>query len=78
MLETVDEIQQMLNGIDPDDIGYSTENMSMDFSTALKNAVDIKMKGPAFDEFENLASLYTYQKQFWIQVKVDVTYCFRY
>ena len=53
-----DNSQQMLNGIDLGAIGDATENMSMDFSTALKNAVDIKMKGPAFDEFESLASLY--------------------
>ena len=59
-MESVEEIQQILAGIDLDSIGGVTENMSTEFSAALKNAVDLKMKGPTFDEFESLASFIIY------------------
>jgi hypothetical protein len=54
-MKTVKEMQLMLAGIDGT-IDKFTENMSTEFSTALQNSVDLKMKGPAFDEFESLAS----------------------
>ena len=53
-MENVEEIQRILEGIDLGAIGGVTENMSTEFSAALKNAVDLKMKGPTFDEFESL------------------------
>ena len=36
------------------DIAGVTESMSTEFSVALQNAVDVKMKGPKFDEFESM------------------------
>ena len=50
----MENIQDILNGIDLSDIGSVTESMSMEFSMALKNAVDLKLKGPKFDSFESL------------------------
>ena len=54
MIESVENIQDILNGIDLSDIGSVTESMSTEFSAALKNAVDLKLKGPKFDSFESL------------------------
>ena len=54
VIETVDHIQEILESIDTSDIDSFTENMSTDFGSALQKAVELKMKGPTFDDFENL------------------------
>jgi len=55
VLESVGDIKDMIDGIDIgglDDIGVS---MSTEFKVALQSAVDLKRKGPEFDELKNLA-----------------------
>ena len=55
VLESVGDIKDMINDIDLnglDDIGV---NMDTDFKVALQAAVDLKKKGPRFDELKNLA-----------------------
>ena len=49
----IENIEDVINSIDMSDIGGVTESMSTEFSIALQNAVDVKMKGPKFDEFES-------------------------
>jgi hypothetical protein len=54
----IESIQDIIDSIDVGQIGDVTESMSTEFSIALKNAVDLKLEGPAFDEFETLVNYY--------------------
>ena len=54
MIEKINNIEDIINSIDMSDIAGVTESMSTEFSVALQNAVDVKMKGPKFDEFESM------------------------
>jgi hypothetical protein len=53
-MDNLEDIEDILNSIDTGDLAGVTSNMSTEFSAAMKNAVDLKMKGPKFDSFESL------------------------
>ncbi len=54
MIQSIENIQHIIESIDLSEIGSVTETMSTEFSVALQNAVDLKLKGPKFDSFESL------------------------
>jgi hypothetical protein len=60
VFENIEDIQAIIDSIDEMDVGGSVANMNTEFSAALKNAVDMKMKGPMFDNFESKVKLIIY------------------
>ena len=57
LFQNLESIEDIISSIDTGDIGGVTSNMNTEFSAALKNAVDLKMKGPKFDSFESLVGI---------------------
>ncbi len=53
-MQSIENIQEIIDSIDLSSLGDVTATMGTEFSAALKNAVDLKMKGPTFDSFESL------------------------
>ena len=57
MLESVGEIGDMLDGIDLGGLANIGVSMDTDYKDALSASVDLKKKGPRFDELNNLAKV---------------------
>ncbi len=57
MIENVVNILDILGSIDMENIDGLTANMNTKFSTALKTAIDLKLKGSTFDTFESMVEL---------------------
>jgi hypothetical protein len=57
VIENVVNILDILGSIDMENIDGLTANMNTKFSTALKTAIDLKLKGSTFDTFESMVEL---------------------
>jgi len=55
ILESVGDIKDMIEDIDLDGLDDIGVSMDTDFKVALQAAVDLKIKGPRFDDLKNLA-----------------------
>ena len=55
LIDEVNDLMELIDELEFNDIDDSTSDPSTDFLTALNQAVNLKLKGPKFDELKNIA-----------------------